>query len=96
MFLNKHPEIQAKIKNFTDFHSYKENVDLLGKITAKMQAKGEKIGKVISNEKDKNITAAINEKIAKITVRNGQMLHIPAGSALCLSNTSRNSPSRPQ
>lgn len=69
VFLNKHPEISRKLKNFTDFHSYKDNVDLLDKIDKKIHAKGDKIGAAIVTDKDDKINAKIQNKINNITVK---------------------------
>eukprot|EP00884_Botryococcus_braunii_P009026 jgi/Botrbrau1/18124/Bobra.53_1s0003.1 len=67
VFLNKHPEINRRLKNFTDFHSYKENTDLLTKISDKMYAKGEKIKAAITSKKDQKITEKIQNKINSVT-----------------------------
>lgn len=68
VFLNQHPSINMRLKNFTDFHSYKENVDLLGKIDQKLKNKGNIIQDAIVTDKDTKITAKIQGKIDKITV----------------------------
>eukprot|EP00884_Botryococcus_braunii_P015230 jgi/Botrbrau1/2390/Bobra.0395s0022.1 len=65
VFLNRHPDVSRRLKNFTDFHSYKENLDLIGKIREKMVAKGDKIGDAITTAKDTKITKKIQEKIDK-------------------------------
>lgn len=68
VFLNKHPVIARRLKNFTDFHSYKDNTDLLTKIGDKLTAKGDKIEAAIVTDKDQKITDKIQNKINNITV----------------------------
>eukprot|EP00884_Botryococcus_braunii_P009037 jgi/Botrbrau1/18134/Bobra.53_1s0011.1 len=73
IMLNKHPEIKAKLQNFSDFHSHKskkaEKPDLLTKISGHMREKGEKLGKHISKKKDQEKTAKIQGKINKIAAK---------------------------
>eukprot|EP00884_Botryococcus_braunii_P009031 jgi/Botrbrau1/18129/Bobra.53_1s0007.1 len=63
LYLNTHPKIMKLIQNFTDFHSYKDNTDLLEKIEKHLKEKGTWLGKHIEKKKDKKLTAHIQEKI---------------------------------
>jgi hypothetical protein len=68
-FLNRHPGILKKVRNFTNYHFHKDNVDLIDKIDEELKRKGDEIGKHIMTEKDAQLTERIQKKIDTITVR---------------------------
>eukprot|EP00884_Botryococcus_braunii_P014508 jgi/Botrbrau1/23058/Bobra.0243s0001.1 len=69
VYLNTHPKVMKLIKNFTDFHSYKDNTDLLDKLEKHMKKKGDKLGKHIMKEKDEKLTEHIQQKIENATAK---------------------------